>query len=110
MLAKKHVLNPNRFPRMKKLLKSPKQMERHLKGIANHRRIEILFLIARNKGITVDNIAEKLDCNIKTISGHTKRLSEAGLVNKSYFAQAVKHELSPYGKILYDFLGKFQNI
>jgi len=28
--------------------KSAKQLERHFKGIANHRRIEILFLIAEN--------------------------------------------------------------
>jgi len=110
MLAKKHVINPDSFRFSKKFSKSPKQMERHLKGIANHRRIEILFLIASNKGITVDNIAERLKCNVKTISGHTKRLTEAGLVNKSYLGQAVKHELSPYGKILYEFLDKFQNI
>ena len=110
MLAKKHIIPPSGFQRSKKLKKSPKQMERHLKGISNHRRIEILFLIATNKGITVDSIAERLDCNMKTISGHTKRLAEAGLVNKSYFGQAVKHELSPYGKILYEFLSKFQNI
>ena len=38
--------------------KSAKQMERHLKGVANHRRIEILFLIATNKGITVEDIDE----------------------------------------------------
>ena len=110
MLAKKHVISVERIRLSKKFLKSPKQMERHLKGIANHRRIEILFLIASNKGITVDNIAERLDCNIKTISGHTKRLSEAGLVNKHYLGQAVQHELSPYGKILYEFLRKFQSI
>jgi len=85
-------------------------MERHLKGIANHRRIEIIFLIAKNKGITMDSIADRLNCNIKTISGHTRRLSEAGLVNKSYKGRAVAHELSPYGKILYNFLCKFQSI
>jgi len=103
MLAKKR-------PKFAKLKKTPKQMERHLKGIANHRRIEIIFLIAKNKGITMDGIAERLDCNVKTISGHTRRLSESGLVNKHYEGRAMAHELSPYGKILYDFLCKFQNI
>jgi len=103
MLAKKR----KKFP---KLEKSSRQMERHLKGIANHRRIEIIFLIAKNKGITIDGISDQLNCNVKTISGHTKRLVEAGLVNKCYEGRAVTHELSPYGKFLYDFLIKFQKI
>lgn len=89
--------------------KSPKQMERHLKGVANHRRIEILFLIARNKGITVEKIAEKLDCNFKTISEHTRRLAQAGLVRKKYLGRTVAHELSPYGKTIYGFLRTFQH-
>ena len=110
MLAKKNVIELGGFQRSKKLKKSPKQMERHLKGISNHRRIEIIFLIAKNKGITIDSIADHLNCNVKTISGHTRRLSEAGLVNKHYEGRAVAHELSLYGKILYDFLSKFQNI
>jgi DNA-binding MarR family transcriptional regulator len=89
--------------------KSAKQMERHLKGVANHRRIEILFLIAKNKGITVEDIAEKLDCNVKTISEHTRRLVQAGLVRKDSRGRNVIHELSPYGKILHKFLTTFQH-
>ena len=99
MLAKKRKFEKN--------IKSPKQMERHLKGISNHRRIEILFLIANNKGINVDDIAKRLNCNMKTISGHVLRLDQAGLIRKSYRGRAVNQELSPYGKILYDFLLSF---
>ena len=51
--------------------KTPKQMERHLKGVSNHRRIEILMMIAKNDGIILESIAENLNCNIKTISEHT---------------------------------------
>ena len=102
MLAKKR----KKFP---KLGKSPRQLERHMKGVANHRRIEILFLIAREKGITVENIAERLNCNIKTISVHTQRLSQAGLVQKNNRGREVTHELSPYGKIIYNFLETFQH-
>lgn len=89
--------------------KSAKQMERHLKGVANHRRIEILFLVAANPGITVENLAEDLDCNVKTISEHTRRLAQAGLVRKNYKGRNVAHELSPYGKIIYKFLETFQH-
>ncbi|MFH0969299.1 MAG: helix-turn-helix transcriptional regulator [Patescibacteria group bacterium] len=87
--------------------KTPKQLERYLKGVANHRRIEILFLIADNKGISVEIIAEKLDCNIKTISEHTRRLAQAGLIRKEYSGRMVIHELSPYGKTFYSFIQIF---
>jgi len=100
MLAKKRKIN--------KTFKSPKQIERHLKGVANHRRIEILFLIAGNKGIIVDNIAERLNCNLKTISVHTQKLAQAGLIRKNYKGRAVTHELSPYGQTIYNFLKTFQ--
>ena len=63
--------------------KTPKQMERHLKGVSNHRRIEILMMIAKNDGIILESIAENLNCNIKTISEHTRRLVYAGLINKN---------------------------
>ncbi len=87
--------------------KTAKQLERHLKGIANHWRIEILVLIAKHEGISLDEIAEALDCNIKTISEHTKKLNQAGLVNKRYQGRLVAHSLSPYGQILYKFIKTF---
>src|SRR4030043_761959 len=92
----------------KKGIKSAKQMERHLKGVANHRRIEILFLITKSPGITVENLAEDLDCNVKTISEHTRRLVQAGLVRKRHKGRTVAHELSPYGRILTKFIRTFQ--
>ena len=87
--------------------KSAKQLERHLKGLANHWRINILFLIATNEGITLEEITERLKGNIKTISVHTARLVQAGLVNKSYLGRNVVHSLSPYGKTFYRFLKTF---
>jgi len=87
--------------------KTSRQLERHLKGVANHRRIDILFLIAEHNGVTLGGIAENLNCNIKTVSEHTRRLVGAGLVNKKYQGQSVGHSLSPYGKIFYRFLKSF---
>lgn len=87
--------------------KTPKQLERHLKGVANHRRIEILDLIAKNNGISVEGIAETLKCNIKTISEHVRRLAQAGLVDKKYHGRTVCHSLSPYGKKIHKFLSDF---
>ena len=93
--------------RISKPKKTAKQLERHCKGVANHRRIDILFLVAENKGISVDEIAEYLKCNLKTISEHTRRLAQAGLVNKQYRGRSVMHTLSPYGIVFYRFLKKF---
>ena len=88
-------------------MKTAKQMERHFKGVANHRRIEILKLIAEEEGVSVEDIAESLNCNMKTISEHTRRLVQAGLVDKKYQGRKVVHTLSPYGKIFYRFIITF---
>ena len=89
--------------------KTAKQLERHMKGVANHRRIDILFLIGKQDGITLEGIAEHLDCNIKTISEHARRLVQAGLVDKKYQGRTVQHTLSPYGKTFHRFLTTFSH-
>jgi len=83
-------------------------MERHLKGIANHYRIQILFIIDSQKNITLEGIVERLRANEKTIGEHTRRLYLAGLVTKNYKGKYVEHSLSPYGKTFVDFLKSFQ--
>ena len=92
-----------------KKTKTAKQLERHLKGVANHRRIEILFLVADEEGISVEGISSSLRCNFKTIAEHTRRLALAGLVEKKYEGNSVKHRLSPYGSIFINFLKLFSN-
>ncbi len=90
-------------------LKTPRQMERHLKGISNHYRIEILLLIAKNKEITLDEIISKTKGNAKTIGDHTRRLYNAGLIIKEREGNFMLHTLSPYGKKFVSFLKSFQN-
>jgi DNA-binding MarR family transcriptional regulator len=87
--------------------KTPKQMERHFKGVANHRRIEILFLVSEKEGITLDGICEELKRNVKTISEHTKKLVSSGLLNKTHDGRGVHHSLSPYGKHFIKFIKSF---
>jgi len=93
-----------------KKFKTAKQMERHLKGMANHYRIEILILVAKNERITLDGIVGTLKANEKTIGEHTRRLSTAGLLNKKYKGKFVEHSLSPYGKTFVRFLNAFRQI
>jgi len=89
-------------------IKTGKQMERHLKGMANHYRIEILLLVAEREGISLEDIVETLGANEKTLGEHTRRLYQAGLVNKKYRGKFVEHALSPYGKTFVQFLKSFQ--
>ncbi|MBI4094698.1 MAG: winged helix-turn-helix transcriptional regulator [Candidatus Liptonbacteria bacterium] len=91
-------------------MKTAKQMERHLKGMANHYRVGILLLIAERDGITLEDIVETLGANEKTIGEHTRRLYHAGLLNKKYRGKFVEHTLSPYGKVFVRFLQSFQKI
>lgn len=100
MLAKKRKT-------LEKKPKTPRQMERHLKGVANHRRIEILFLADSNPGITLDGICGALKKNPKTISEHTKKLVQAGLLNKAHVGRGVAHSLSPYGQRFLKFIKTF---
>jgi len=89
-------------------IKTAKQMERHLKGMSNHYRIEILLLIAESGGITLENIVKAIGANEKTLGEHTRRLHQAGLINKRYRGKFVEHTLSPYGKAFSRFLKTFQ--
>lgn len=91
-------------------IKTAKQMERHLKGMANHYRIEILFLIAEQDGVTLENIVKIISANGKTIGEHTRRLYNVGLINKKYRGKFVEHTLSPYGKTFVRFLQSFRKI
>ena len=77
--------------------------------MANHHRVDILLLVSENPGITLDGIAEKLNKNFKTISEHTRRLVQAGLLNKKYQGRSVSHSLSPYGEKFTRFIKTFQH-
>lgn len=89
-------------------VKTAKQMERHLKGMSNHYRIEILLCVGERDGITLEDIVEALEANGKTVGEHTRRLFNAGLINKKYRGKFVEHALSPYGRTFVRFLKTFQ--
>lgn len=99
MLAKKRQIE--------KKQKTPLQMERHFKGVANSRRIEILFIIDKENGITLDGICKAIKGNPKTISEHARKLVQSGLVNKERSGRGMHHYLSPYGKCFLKFIKTF---
>ncbi|MGYP001569343832 len=88
-------------------MKTPKQLERYFKGAANHWRIAILLAVEKSDGISVEGIAEELGADFKNVSQHTRRLVQAGLLNKRYLGRQVVHSLSPYGERFLRFMKTF---
>lgn len=85
-------------------MQKPRQLERIVKGFANHRRIEIMALLERQPELAVFEISEELNINFKTASEHIRRLAIAGLVMKRNEGNMVRHALSALGKSILKFL------
>jgi len=81
-----------------------KRLERIFKGVANHRRIDILFLLKKHPNLSLMGISQSLNCNLKTIAEHTRRLALAGLIDKSRLDNQTLHRLSPYGEKILEFV------
>ena len=99
-----YILQKTRIESQSSMPKTVVQLERYGKGIANHYRISILFLLANQNGMTLDQIVQKLGGNAKTLSEHTQKLKNAGLIIKKYRGTSVEHSLSSYGRKFYHFL------
>ncbi len=81
----------------KKNIKTYKQLERLVRGFSNHRRIQIMELLKKEPELSVVEIANKLNVNMKTIAEHIKRLAQSGLVLKRNDAYSVRHKLTKNG-------------
>lgn len=85
-------------------MKKPRQLERIVKGFSNHRRIEIVELLAKTPELSVIEISDELRINFKTGSEHIRRLAIAGLVMKRNDNKSVRHKLTENGKVVLRFL------
>lgn len=81
-----------------------RQLERTMKGVANHRRIEILMLVDKRPELSLIEIADALRINFKTASEHVRRLAIAGLVMKRHDGASVRHALTGIGIHVLKFL------
>lgn len=79
-------------------------LERLVRGFSNHRRIEMLYLLAAEPELSLFEIADTLHINMKTGSEHLRRLAIAGLVMKRNQGSAVRHALTPRGNLVLKFL------
>ncbi|KKW08757.1 MAG: Transcriptional regulator, ArsR family [Candidatus Kaiserbacteria bacterium GW2011_GWA2_49_19] len=75
--------------------RSYRNIERIVKGYANHRRLEILDLLHKEPELSVEDISEKLKIGYQNASDHIRRLAIAGLVAKRNEGPSVRHKLTP---------------
>jgi|SRR3989344_5019920 len=80
------------------------RLEKITKGLANHRRVEILHTLSIQPSLSVLDLSQKLGVNFKTISEHLRRLNISGLVYKNSDGNSIRHTLSPRGKTILKFL------
>lgn len=85
-----------------------RQLERIVKGFANHRRIQTMDLLEINPELSLQDISIKLKINNKTASEHVRRLAISGLVLKRSRGNNVLHKLSPHGLAILKFLRKLE--
>ncbi len=80
-----------------------RQLERVVKGFANHRRLDILELLQQKPELSVEEIAEKLSIGYENASDHIRKLAIAGLVMKRHDSKSVRHKLTPRAKVILTF-------
>ncbi|MBM4034413.1 MAG: winged helix-turn-helix transcriptional regulator [Planctomycetes bacterium] len=89
---------------MEKPEKEERQLERIIKGFANHRRIEMMRLLQQRPDLSLLEVCKSLRIGIKTGSEHMRRLALAGLVAKRNDWRWVRHRLTQRGVDILAFL------
>ncbi|OGI70333.1 hypothetical protein A3A09_01695 [Candidatus Nomurabacteria bacterium RIFCSPLOWO2_01_FULL_42_20] len=84
--------------------KTSRQLERIVKGFANHRRLQVLELLNKEPELSVQEISEKLKSEFKNISAHINKMAVAGLVMKRNEGNNVRHKLTNRGKSILQFV------
>lgn len=84
--------------------KTNRELERIIKGFANHRRLQVLELLGKEPELSVQEISEKVNSEFKNISAHINKMSIAGLLMKRYDANMVRHKLTNRGKSILQFV------
>ena len=84
--------------------KTNKELERIVKGFANHRRLQILELLQKEPELSVQEISERVKSEFKNISAHINKMAIAGLVMKRNDLNMVRHKLTKRGKRILQFV------
>ena len=81
-----------------------KKLERIIKGIANHRRLQILELVEKEPELSVQEISDKLKSEFKNISAHINKMAIAGLLMKRSDSKSIRHKLTNRGNNILKFV------
>lgn len=84
--------------------KTNRELERIIKGFANHRRLQILELLYKEPELSVQEISEKLKSEMKNISAHITKMAIAGLLMKRNDGNMIRHKLTNRGKSILQFV------
>lgn len=84
--------------------KTNRELERIVKGFANHRRLQVLELLYKEPELSVQEISDKLKSAFKNISAHVNKMTVAGLVMKRNEGNIVRHKLTNRGKNILKFV------
>jgi DNA-binding transcriptional ArsR family regulator len=83
-------------------------IERIVKGVANHRRLEILDVLKSDPELSVYEISERLNIGYENASDHVRKLAIAGLVMKRNDGPSVRHKITHRGESMLMFCKKLQ--
>jgi DNA-binding transcriptional ArsR family regulator len=84
--------------------KTSRELERIVKGFANHNRLEILNLLGKTSDLSVFEISDILKSDFKNISAHINKMHIAGLLTKRNEGNMVRHKLTNRGKSILQFV------
>ena len=71
-----------------------RNIERLVKGFANHNRLKILVLLEKEPELSVADIADKLKIGYENASDHIRKMAIAGLLMKRNDGPNVRHKLT----------------
>lgn len=83
-------------------------LEKILKGVSNHRRIEMLELVSGSPGLSTEEIIEKLGINYQTGALHVRKLVQSGLLSAYRDGNFMRHEVSGHGRSIMELLKKLK--
>ena len=86
------------------MAKGTRQIERIVRGFSNHRRIQMLDVLAATPDLDLLALARACGINFRNASEHAGRLVRAGLVMKRSKGRQVLHAVSPRGQSVRAFL------
>ncbi|MEK6824070.1 MAG: helix-turn-helix domain-containing protein [Nanoarchaeota archaeon] len=84
--------------------KTNRELERIIKGFANHRRLQVLQLLHEEPELSVQEISTELKSEMKNISAHITKMAVSGLLIKRSDSKSIRHKLTRRGNIILKFV------